>query len=229
MTNDLWTAVDNYVVDHLLPPDPVLDATITASDAAGLPPGTITPAQGKLLELLARARGARSILELGTLGGYSTIWLARALPTDGRLVTLELDPHSAEVAGANIANAGLTERVQIRIGPARQTLPELHAEGAGPFDMIFIDADKQNNPFYLEWSLKLSRPGTLIIADNIVRGGAILDPHANDPQLGDGGIQGVRRFYEMLAADPCVSATAIQTVTAKGHDGFVLALVSGRA
>jgi predicted O-methyltransferase YrrM len=229
MTNDLWAAVDDYVADHLLPQDPVLDAALAASDAAGLPPGTITPAQGKLLELLARVRGARSILELGTLGGYSTIWLGRALPQDGRLVTLELDPRNAEVANANIANAGLAERVQIRIGPARQTLPELHDEGAGPFDMIFIDADKQNNPFYLEWSLKLSRPGALIIADNVVRGGAILDPQADDPRLGDGGIKGVRRFYEMLAAEPRASATAIQTVTAKGHDGFVLALVSDTA
>jgi predicted O-methyltransferase YrrM len=229
MTNDLWAAVDDYVADHLLPRDAVLDAALAASDAAGLPPGSITPAQGKLLELLARVRGARSILELGTLGGYSTIWLARALPQDGRLVTLELDPRNAEVASANIANAGLAERVQIRIGPARETLPELDAQGVGPFDMIFIDADKQNNPFYLEWSLKLSRPGTLIIADNVVRGGAILDPHADDPWLGDGGIKGVRCFYEMLATGVnagLISATAVQTVTPKGHDGFVLALVS---
>jgi len=232
MTNDLWAAVDDYVADHLLPQDAVLDAALAASDAAGLPPGTITPAQGKLLELLAQVRGARSILELGTLGGYSTIWLTRALPTDGRLVTLELDPHNAEVASANIASAGLAERVQIRIGPAQETLPELHAEGAGPFDMIFLDADKRDNPLYLQWSLKLSRPGTLIIADNVVRGGAILDPQADDPQLGDGGIQGLRRFYEMLAAgvgEGLISATAIQTVTAKGHDGFVLALVSDTA
>jgi predicted O-methyltransferase YrrM len=232
MTNHLWAAVDDYVADHLLPQDPVLDAALTASDAAGLSSGSITPAQGKLLELLARVRGTQSILELGTLGGYSSIWLARALPQDGRLVTLELDPHNAEVASANIANAGLAERVQIRIGPARETLPELHAEGARPFDMIFIDADKQNNPLYLQWSLKLSRPGTLIIADNVVRGGAILDPHADDPRLGDGGIQGLRHFYEMLAAGVgggLISATAIQTVTAKGHDGFVLALVSDPA
>jgi predicted O-methyltransferase YrrM len=232
MSSDLWAAVDDYVADHLLPQDPVLDAALTASDAAGLPPGIITPAQGKLLELLARVRGAQSILELGTPGGYSTIWLARALPQDGRLVTLELDPRNAEVASANLANAGLAERVQIRIGPARETLPELHDQGAGPFDMIFIDADKQNNPLYLQWSLKLSRPGTLIIADNVVRGGTILDPQADDPRLGDGGIQGVRRFYEMLAAGVgrgLISATAIQTVTAKGHDGFVLALVCDTA
>lgn len=150
------------------------------------PPASITPAQGKLLELLASVRGARSILELGTLGGYNTIWLARALPHDGRLVTLKLDPRNAEVASANITNAGLAERVQIRVGPAGETLPELHAEGAGPFDVIFIDADKQNKPLYLQWSLKLSRPGTLIIADNVVRGGAILDPHADDQRLQPG-------------------------------------------
>ncbi len=229
MTNDLWAAVDDYVAGHLLPQDPVLDAALAASDAAGLPPASITPAEGKLLELLASVRGARSILELGTLGGYSTIWLARALPQDGRLVTLELDPRNAEVASANITNAGLAERVQIRVGPAGETLPELYAEEAGPFDVIFIDADKRNNPLYLQWSLKLSRPGTLIIADNVVRGGAILDPHADDQRLGDGGVQGVRRFYELLAAGVgggLINATAIQTVTAKGHDGFVLALVS---
>jgi predicted O-methyltransferase YrrM len=224
---DLWAAVDDYVAGHLLAQDPVLDAALAASDAAGLPRASITPAQGKLLELLARVSGARSILELGTLGGYSTIWLARGLRHDGRLVTLELDPRNAEVASANLANANLAERVQIRVGPAGETLPELHAEGAGPFDVIFIDADKRNNPLYLQWSLKLSRPGTLLIADNVVRGGAILDPDADDPRLGGGGVQGVRRFYELLAADPRVSATAIQTVTAKGHDGFVLALVSG--
>ena len=201
-------------------------AVLAASDAAGLPAIAITPNQGKLLELLARVHGARSILELGTLGGYSTIWLARALPEGGRLVTLEADPRYAEVALANIAGAGLAELVQLRVGLALQTLPELVSEGAGPFDLIFIDADKQNNPGYLEWSLKLSRPGSLIVADNVVRGGAILDPDASDPRLGDGGVRGVRRFYELLAAESRVSATAIQTVGAKGHDGFALALVS---
>jgi predicted O-methyltransferase YrrM len=229
MTQELWTAVDRYIDDHLLPADPVLDGVLLANDAAGLPPIAITPNQGKLLELLARIHGARSILELGTLGGYSTIWLARALPKDGHVVTLERDPHYAEVARANIASAGLAEVVQIRVGPALQTLPDLVAEGAGPFDLIFIDADKQNNPGYLEWSLKLSRPGSLIIADNVVRGGAILDPEGSDPQLGDSGVQGVRRFYELLAAEPRVSVTAIQTVGAKGHDGFALALVTGAA
>jgi predicted O-methyltransferase YrrM len=225
-TQELWTAVDRYVGDHLLPEDPVLDAALAAGEAAGLPRASIAPNQGRLLELLVRVHGARRILELGTLGAYSTIWLARALPQDGRLVTLERNPHYAEVALANIERAGLAEIVRLRVGSALQTLPELLAEGAGPFDLIFLDADKRNNPEYLEWSLELSRPGTLIIADNVVRGGVILDPDGHDPRLGDGGIQGVRRFYELLAAEPRVSATAIQTVGAKGHDGFVLALVT---
>jgi predicted O-methyltransferase YrrM len=227
MNSDLWTAVDGYIAEQLLPPDPVLDAVLAANDDAGLPPIAITPNQGKLLELLARIHRAHSILELGTLGGYSTIWLARALPEGGRLITLERDPRYAEVAGANIANAGVANMVQVRVGPALETLPELHNEGVGPFDLIFIDADKQNYPGYLEWSLKLSRVGTLIVGDNVVRGGAILDPEADDPSFKDGGVAaGVRRFYEMLAAEPRVSATAIQTVGAKGHDGFALALVN---
>jgi predicted O-methyltransferase YrrM len=228
MTQELWSAVDRYICDHLLPDDPALDAALRASDAAGLPPIAITPNQGKLLELLVRIHGARSVLELGTLGAYSTIWLARALPPGGRLVTLEANPHYAEVARANIANAGLAEVVQMRVGPALETLPELAAEGA-PFDLIFIDADKRNNPGYLEWSLKLSRPGSLIVADNVVRDGAILDADAADPWLGDGGVQGVRRFYELLAAEPRLNATAIQTVGTKGYDGFALALVTDLA
>jgi predicted O-methyltransferase YrrM len=227
MNRDLWTAIDGYIVEHLLPPDPVLDRAVAAGEAAGLPAIAITSNQGKLLELLVRIHGAHSILELGTLGGYSTIWLARALPEDGRLITLEREPRYAEVASANISSAGFAETVQVRVGPALQTLPELYDEGAGPFDLIFIDADKQNYPGYLEWSLKLSRVGTLIIGDNVVRGGAILDPEAEDPGFGDGGIAaGVRRFYELLAAEPRVSATAIQTVGTKGHDGFALALVT---
>jgi predicted O-methyltransferase YrrM len=224
--HDLWAAVDSYITDHLLPSDPVLDGVLASSDAAGLPTIAITPNEGKLLELLARVHGARRILELGTLGGYSTIWLARALPPGGHLVTLEREPRYAEVARANIASAGLSEVVDIRVGPALRTLPELDAEGAGPFDLIFIDADKRNNPGYLEWSLKLSRPGSLIVADNVVRSGAILDPDAIDQRPGDGVVGGVRRFYELLAAEPRVSATAIQTVGAKGHDGFALALVT---
>jgi predicted O-methyltransferase YrrM len=227
MSHDLWSAVDGYIGEHLLTPDPALDAALAASDAAELPPIALTPNQGKLLELLARIHRAQSILELGTLGGYSTIWLARALPQGGRLITLEREPRYAEVARANIANAGFADAVQIRVGPALETLPALHEEGAGPFDMIFIDADKKNYPGYLEWSLKLSRVGTLIIGDNVVRAGAILDPKADDPSFGDGGTAaGVRRFYELLAAEPRVDATAIQTVGAKGHDGFALGLVT---
>jgi predicted O-methyltransferase YrrM len=228
MNHDLWTAVDGYISEHLLTPDPALEAALVASEAAGLPPIAITPNQGKLLEMLARIQGAHSILEMGTLGGYSTIWLARALPEGGRLITLERNAGYAEVAGTNIANAGVGGVVQVRVGPALETLPRLYDEGAGPFDMIFIDADKQNYPGYLEWSLRLSRVGTLIIGDNVVRAGAILDPKADDPSFEDGGIAGgVRRFYELLAAEPRVSATAIQTVGAKGHDGFALALVTG--
>jgi predicted O-methyltransferase YrrM len=227
MNQDIWTAVDGYISEHLLAPDPALEGAVAASDAAGLPAIAITPNQGKLLELLARVHNAQSILELGTLGGYSTIWLARALPKRGHLITLERDPRYAEVASANLSNAGVADLVEVRVGPALDTLPELHDEGAGPFDLIFIDADKQSYPGYLEWSLKLSRVGTLIIGDNVVRAGAILDSDADDPSFGDGGVAaGVRRFYEILAAEPRVTATAIQTVGAKGHDGFALALVT---
>jgi predicted O-methyltransferase YrrM len=226
MTQELWTTVDRYIDDQLLPVDPVLDAALAASEAAGLPPIAVTPSQGKLLGMLVRIHGACNVLELGTLGAYSTIWLARALPAGGRLVTLEANPAYAKVAAGNLANAGVADAVELRVGPALETMPELVAEDRGPFDLIFIDADKQNYPGYLEWSLKLSRPGTLIIGDNVVRGGAILDPDSSDPRVGNGVGEGVRRFYEMLAAEPRVDATAIQTVGAKGHDGFALALVS---
>jgi predicted O-methyltransferase YrrM len=225
MSYEQWDAVDRYIVEHLLERDAVLDAALKDSTAAGLPPIAVTAPQGKLLHLLLRLAGARTVLELGTLGGYSTIWLARALPMDGHLVTLEANAHYAEVARANIARAGLSELVELRVGPALDTLPVLAAEGAGPFDAIFIDADKQNYPGYFDWALKLSRPGTLIIGDNVVRGGAVLDPAARDP-AGDGVVQGVRRFYELLAAESRVSATAIQTVGNKGYDGFALALVN---
>ncbi len=224
MTHQMWSAVDSYIVDCLIPHDPAL----AASMSAGLPVGAISANQGRLLELLVRIRGAHNILELGTLGGYSTIWLARALPVDGRLITLEANAHYAQVARENIAHAGLAEIVQVRCGDALQTLPELLAEGTGPFDLIFIDADKRNNPAYLQWSLKLSRAGSVIVADNVVRAGAILDPEASDAELGDGGIQGLRRFYELLAAEPCLTTTVIQTVGAKGHDGFALALVTAQ-
>jgi len=224
MTQELWSAVDRYICDRLLDEDPALDAALAASDAAGLPPIAVTANQGRMLELLVRIHGARRVLELGTLGGYSTIWLARGLPPDGRLITLEANPHYAEVARANIAAAGHGEMVQMRVGPALETLPVLAGEGAS-FDLIFIDADKQNYPGYLEWSLKLAHPGTLIVGDNVVRDGAIVADE-EDPRSADGVIQGVRRFYELLAAEPRLDATAIQTVGAKGHDGFALALVT---
>ena len=220
-----WTAVDRYITNLLVPEDAALEAALRDSVAAGLPPIAVTPNQGKLLALLARVQGACRILEMGTLGGYSTIWLARALPAGGRLVTLEAEAEYAELARANIARAGLAALVELRVGPALQTLPQLVAEGAGPFDLIFVDADKKNNPGYFEWSLKLSRPGTLIIVDNVVRGGAILDPNADDPTLGNEGIRGIRRFFELLAGERGVDATAIQMVGSKGYDGFALMIV----
>ncbi len=228
MSAEIWSAVDSYIAGHLIGEDPALEQALRDSSAAGLPAIAVTPAQGKLLELLARVQGARTILELGTLGGYSTIWLARALPAGGRLVTLEAEPRYAEVARVSIARAGFGDVVEIRVGPALETLPALAAEGAGPFDLIFIDADKGNYPGYFSWALKLSRPGTVIIGDNVVRDGAILDPDADDPSGGNETIKGVRRFYELLAegvGGGSISATAIQTVGDKGYDGFVLALV----
>jgi predicted O-methyltransferase YrrM len=222
VSQDLWGAVDDYIADHLIDDDEILDE----NENAGLPAGAIAANHGKLLNLLARAIGARRVLEIGTLGGYSAIWLARALPPNGHLITLEVSPRYAEIARANIDAAGLTSIVEVRVAPALETLRELAAEGAAPFDLIFIDADKQNHGTYLEHSLELSRPGTVIVADNVVRAGAILDPDATDPRLGEGGIQGVRHFYEMLAREPRLSATAIQTVSGKGHDGFALVLVT---
>jgi len=212
--------VDRYLEGLLIGPDLVLDAALAASAAAGLPAAGVTPTQGKLLELLARVRGARSILEVGTLGGYSTIWLARALPPDGHLVTLEVDRAYAQVARANLERAGMGEHAEVRVGDAVATLPALVDEGAGPFDLVFIDADKASNDRYLEWAIELARPGTLIVADNVVRDGAVADPDSDDPS-----VQGVRRFFERLSVDPRVSATAIQTVGAKDYDGFALAVV----
>jgi predicted O-methyltransferase YrrM len=220
MPREQWTAVDHYLAGLFVPPDPALDAALQASTAAGLPSIHVSPTQGKLLGLLAQVHGARAILEIGTLGGYSTIWLARALPAGGRLVTLEADPKHADVARANLARAGLAGVVELRLGPALETLPQLATEGRGPFDLIFIDADKQSYPAYLTWALTLSRRGSLIIADNVVRNGAVVDAGSIDPV-----IQGVRRFNELLAAEPRVSATAIQTVGSKGYDGFAIALV----
>ena len=217
-----WKAVDQYVVDLLLPPDAALQAALDDSAAAGLPAINVSPPQGKLLHLLARACGAKRILEIGTLGGYSTIWLARALPPDGRLVTLEYEPKHAEVARKNLARAGLSNIVELRLGRAIDTLPTL----TGPFDLIFIDADKPSTADYFDWSVKLSRPGSLIIVDNVVRKGGVVDPDSTDAN-----VQGVRKFYDALAKDKRVTATAMQTVGSKGYDGFAIALVvtAGRA
>jgi predicted O-methyltransferase YrrM len=221
-TKDRWTAVDQYITDLLVPSDPTLEAALQDSEKAGLPSIQVTANQGKLLWMLARVQGARSILEIGTLGGYSTIWLARALPRGGRLVTLEIDPKHAEVARRNVARAGLAEVVELIQGRALDTLPRMEAEGRGPFDLIFIDADKPALPDYFTWSLKLSRTGSVIIVDNVVRDGAVTDPASTDPN-----VQGVRRMNQLIAAERHVSATTIQTVGSKGYDGFTVALVIG--
>ena len=216
-----WAAVDSFIADHLLRGDPALDWALAANAAAGLPAIDVSPVQGKLLHLLARGMGARRILEVGTLGGYSTIWLARALPAAGRLVTLELDPHHAEVARANLGRAGVGERGEVRVGPAADTLAQMIADAEGPFDFVFVDADKEGYPAYLRAALNLSRPGTMLVFDNVVREGDILDPDHSDPR-----VQGTRALFEALAAEPRLSATAIQTVGAKKWDGFALAIVS---
>ena len=222
MSQKQWTAVDRYFSETLVPSDPVLDAALRANTKAGLPAIDVAPNQGKFLQLLVQLRGARRILEIGTLGGYSSIWMARALPADGRLTTLEFSPKHAEVARTNIAHAGLEKIVEIRVGPALETLARMEKEGTEPFDLIFIDADKPNNPNYLPWALKFSRPGTLLIGDNIVREGEVADPTSTDLN-----VQGQRRFLELMAAEPRLSATALQTVGSKGYDGFATALVLG--
>jgi len=220
MNQDQWKAVDNYLAGLLVAPDTALDAALEASTTAGLPPINVSPTHGKLLHLLATMQGARLILEIGTLGAYSTIWLARALPADGRLITLEADSKHADVARANIVRAGLEGIVELRLGKALDTLPQIAAGKNGPFDLIFIDADKQNIPRYFDWALRLSRSGTLIVVDNVVRGGAVVDAATEDTN-----VQGVRQFLDIVAREPRVSATAIQTVGLKGYDGFALALV----
>ncbi|HVK11483.1 MAG TPA: O-methyltransferase [Gemmataceae bacterium] len=217
MSEDLWAAVDAFITGHLVPADPALDEALARSAAAGLPAIHVAPNQGKFLQLLARVRGAKAILEVGTLGGYSTIWLARALPPGGRLVTLEADPGHAAVARENIARAGLAAVVELREGRALDTLPQL----AGPFDFTFIDADKPTTAEYFAWAVRLSRPGGVIVVDNVVRKGAVADPASADAS-----VRGVRRFYEALAAEPRVTATAVQTVGSKGYDGFALAVVT---
>jgi predicted O-methyltransferase YrrM len=221
MSQEQWNQVDRYITDLLVPPDRVLDAALEESTKAGLPAINVAPNQGKFLHLLARIQGARSILEVGTLGGYSTIWLARALPDNGRLVTLELDPKHAEVARKNIARADLDSVVELRVGKALDTLANLHSENKGPFDLVFIDADKENIPHYFAWALKLARRGSVIVVDNVVRKGAVAAPTSTDVN-----VLGVRRFNELVAKEPRVSATAIQTVGSKGYDGFAIVLVT---
>ena len=218
---DQWKAVDHYLTDLFTPADAALDAALSGSAASGLPDIQVSAPQGKLLHLLARAIGAGRILEIGTLGGYSTIWLARGLAPGGRIVTLEKEPKHADVARGNIANAGFASVVDLRVGSALDTLPTLGAEGLGPFDFIFIDADKQNIPKYFEWALKLSRSGSMIMVDNVVRDGSVIDAESDDLST-----QGVRSLFDMLSTSSRVTSTAIQTVGVKGYDGFALAIVN---
>ncbi|WP_223635901.1 O-methyltransferase [Corallococcus sp. EGB] len=222
MSQEQWTQVDRYITDHMVAPDAMLEAALEASAKAGLPAINVAPNQGKLLMLLARMHGAKRILEVGTLGAYSTLWLARALPPGGRIITLEAVPKHAEVARENIARAGLSGVVEVRLGNAVDTLAQLEEEGQEPFDLTFIDADKVRTAEYFAWALKLSRQGSVIITDNVVRKGGIVDAASADAN-----IQGMRRFFEAVAAEPRVSATAVQTVGSKGYDGFSLALVTG--
>jgi len=221
MTKDIWEAVDKYFDEMLIPHDSTLDDALATAAAANLPAIQVSSVQGKLLHLLALIMGARNILEIGTLGGYSTIWMARALPEGGRIITLEADPKHADVARKNFARAGVENKVELRLGKALDTLPQVAAEGRGPFDMFFIDANKSNMPEYFEWSLKLARKGSVIIADNVVREGAVLDAKSKDAD-----IQGIRRFLEMVGKEKRVSGTALQTVSTKNYDGFALVLVT---
>lgn len=220
MDEELWTKVDQYIIDRLVPSDVALEATIEASNAAGLPDIPVTANLGKFLWLLAKIQGAKNILEIGTLGGYSTIWLARALPPDGHLLTLESNPAHADVARANLLQAGLANIVELREGLAADVLPQLATEKYPPFDLTFIDADKASTANYFEWAVRLSRPGGVIIADNVVRKGAILDENSGDPD-----VEGVRRFFDLASQHKHVRTTAIQTVGAKGHDGFAISLI----
>ena len=221
MNQELWTAVDTYIKEKMVPPDEVLTAAQQIGIDAGLPPIAVSPTQGKLLHLMARMCGAKNILEIGTLAGYSTIWLARALPAGGHVITLEMDPKHAEVSRRNFAMAGFARVIELRLGKALESLEKLAAESRGPFDLIFIDADKKSIPEYFEWSLRLSRPGSVIVVDNIIRDGKVIDANSEDPD-----IQGVRCFNDVLAKDTRVSATEIQTVGEKGYDGFALLVVN---
>jgi len=220
MNPETWNAVDSYISARLLHEDPVLDQVLRHCESAGLPAISVAPNQGRLLQLLAEMQCARRILEIGTLGGYSTICLARALPEGGKLVTLELDPRHAGIARENFQKTGLSQRIELRIGPANDALRQMVAKPEDPYDLIFIDADKASCADYFSWALALSRPGTLIIVDNVIRGGAVADPASSDVN-----VQGVRRFYDTVAAEPRVAATAIQTVGSKGYDGFALCRV----
>lgn len=220
MSLELWTAVERYMTDLIVKQDAALDAALAESNAAGLPPISVAPTEGKLLHVLALSVGARNILEIGTLGGYSTIWLARALPPGGRVISLEVDAKHAEVARRNIARAGVAGVVDIRLGKALDTLPAIAAERRERFDLVFVDADKQHNAEYFDWSVRLSRRGTIIIVDNVVRDGAVIDASTKDER-----VLGTRRFNDALAADRRVIATEIQTVGSKGHDGFAIAVV----
>jgi predicted O-methyltransferase YrrM len=220
MSRNLWEAVDDYLAATIVAAPPALKEALAANAAAGLPSIDVSAPQGKLIHLLLRMTGARKALEIGTLGGYSTIWLASALPQGGRLISLERSTRNVEVARRNVARAGLSAKVEVRTGAALDTLPKIEAEGLGPFDFVFIDADKENNAAYLEWALRLSRPGTAIVVDNVVRDGEVADARSRDPD-----VVGVRRMFDLIAREPRLSATAIQTVGAKGWDGFALALV----
>lgn len=221
MTEDLWSKVDRFIGGHLVGEDTALDGALEASDAAGLPAIAVSPPQGKQLHIYARMIGARRVLEIGTLGGYSTIWLARAVGADGRVVTLEYDPKHAEVARANLARAGLDDRVEVRVGAALDTLPVLEAEQPEPFDLVFVDADKRNNPAYFDWAMRLTKPGSVIIVDNVVRGGSVLNENSDDAN-----VTGTRKLFETVAAEKRVTATAVQTVGSKGYDGYLIARVN---
>ncbi|MEC0308708.1 O-methyltransferase [Paenibacillus lautus] len=216
-----WEKVDDYLTEHLIPYDEVLEKVLAANREAGLPEIDVSKAQGKLLNVIVQIKGAKRILEIGTLGGYSTIWMARAIGDGGQLISLELDPHHAKVAKSNVALAGLEDRVEIRVGDALKQLEQLAEEKVEPFDLIFIDADKPNNPNYLKWALQFSRPGTVMISDNVIRDGEVIDHHSTDPR-----VHGIRKFMDMLSAHSAISGTAIQTVGSKGYDGFYIGVVS---
>lgn len=220
MTSDIWSRVDDYIELKLVKEDRASSGTLRANAAAGLRPIDVSPAQGKLLNLLVRMSGARRVLEIGTLGGYSTIWMAKALPPDGMIVTLEYEPHHAEVARENIARAGFADQVSVRVGVAADTLPELAKEKPEPFDLVFIDADKPNNSVYLNWAIQLGRPGTVIILDNVVRNGELNSAESTDPN-----VLGSRGAFDLIATNPRLSATALQTVGSKGYDGFAVMIL----